>query len=135
MERIGSHFQVKKSTKYRKVTVQMADIIWISPLSMAQSRTSHQIVVFQAGWCCIFFYYTYMRITLIKKYIRNTLVNILENLHLNWMILIIWCEKYIYRFFFFEGVILRSFFQKFIKIRIENMKIMIETPIVPGTED
>lgn len=134
MERIGSHFQVKKSTKYRKVTVQMADIIWISPLSMAQSRTSHQIVVFQAGWCCIFFYYTYMRITLIKKYIRNTLVNILENLHLNWMILIIWCEKYIYRFFF-EGVILRSFFQKFIKIRIENMKIMIETPIVPGTED
>lgn len=134
MERIGSHFQVKKSTKYRKVTVQMADIIWISPLSMAQSCTSHQIVVFQAGWCCIFFYYTYMRITLIKKYIRNTLVNILENLHLNWMILIIWCEKYIYRFFF-EGVILRSFFQKFIKIRIENMKIMIETPIVPGTED
>lgn len=134
MERIGSHFQVKKSTKYRKVTVQMADIIWISPLSMAQSRTSHQIVVFQAGWCCIFFYYTYMRITLIKKYIRNTLVNILENLHLNWMILIIWCEKYLYRFFF-EGVILRSFFQKFIKIRIENMKIMIETPIVPGTED
>lgn len=134
MERIGSHFQVKKSAKYRKVTVQMADIIWISPLSMAQSRTSHQIVVFQAGWCCIFFYYTYMRITLIKKYIRNTLVNILENLHLNWMILIIWCEKYIYRFFF-EGVILRSFFQKFIKIRIENMKIMIETPIVPGTED
>lgn len=134
MERIGSHFQVKKSTKYRKVTVQMADIIWISPLSMAQSRTSHQIVVFQAGWCCIFFYYTYMRITLIKKYIRNTLVNILENLHLNWMILIIWCEKYIYRFFF-EGVILRSFFQKFIKIRIENMKIMIETPIVPGTDD
>lgn len=134
MERIGSHFQVKKSTKYRKVTVQMADIIWISPLSMAQSRTSHQIVVFQAGWCCIFFYYTYMRITLIKKYIRNTLVNILENLHLNWMILIILCEKYIYRFFF-EGVILRSFFQKFIKIRIENMKIMIETPIVPGTED
>lgn len=134
MERIGSHFQVKKSTKYRKVTVQMADIIWISPLSMAQSRTSHQIVVFQAGWCCIFFYYTYRRITLIKKYIRNTLVNILENLHLNWMILIIWCEKYIYRFFF-EGVILRSFFQKFIKIRIENMKIMIETPIVPGTED
>lgn len=134
MERIGSHFQVKKSTKYRKVTVQMADIIWISPLSMAQSRTSHQIVVFQAGWCCIFFYYTYMRITLIKKYKRNTLVNILENLHLNWMILIIWCEKYIYRFFF-EGVILRSFFQKFIKIRIENMKIMIETPIVPGTED
>lgn len=102
MERIGSHFQVKKSTKYRKVTVQMADIIWISPLSMAQSRTSHQIVVFQAGWCCIFFYYTYMRITLIKKYIINTLVNILENLHLNWMILIIWCEKYIYRFFFWR---------------------------------
>lgn len=56
-----------------------------------------------SGWVMLhFFYYTYMRITLIKKYIRNTLVNILENLHLNWMILIIWCEKYIYRFFFWR---------------------------------
>lgn len=136
MERIGSHFQVKKSTKYRKVTVQMADIIWIYKSIINGTITYQSSNRCLSGWVMLHFFLLHIYENNFDKKIYykhiskhtwkfafelNDINNLMWKIHIS--------------IFFFEGVILRSFFQKFIKIRIENMKIMIETPIVPGTED